>query len=44
MLIKNFFRKLMDGLRCIDNFTQKCLEREHRHAVFLGFPFLKFSI
>lgn len=22
--------KLMDGLRCIDNFTQKCLEREHR--------------
>ena len=24
-------RKLMDGLRCIDNFTQKCLEREHRN-------------
>ncbi|XP_023344195.1 uncharacterized protein LOC111713548 [Eurytemora carolleeae] len=22
--------KLMDGLRCIDTFTQKCLEREHR--------------
>ena len=24
------FSKLMDGLRCIDTFTQKCLEREHR--------------
>ena len=24
------FRKLMDGLRCIDNFTTKCLEAEHR--------------
>lgn len=22
--------KLMDGLRCIDNFTRKCLEQEHR--------------
>lgn len=22
--------KLMDGLRCIDNFTTKCLEQEHR--------------
>ncbi|XP_040576327.1 uncharacterized protein [Lepeophtheirus salmonis] len=26
--VKN--RKLMDGLRCIDNFTFRCLDREHR--------------
>ncbi len=25
-----FFRKLMEGLRCIDEFTLKCLDREHR--------------
>ena len=24
------FRKLMDGLRCIDDFTLRCLDREHR--------------
>lgn len=23
-------RKLMEGLRCIDDFTLKCLDREHR--------------
>ena len=25
-----YFRKLMDGLRCIDDFTLRCLDREHR--------------
>ena len=26
-----FFRKLMDGLRCIDEFTYRCLDVEHRN-------------
>ena len=25
-----FSRKLMDGLRCIDDFTTKCLDEDHR--------------
>ena len=25
-----FFRKLMDGLRCIDDFTSSCLDDDHR--------------
>ena len=25
-----YFRKLMDGLRCIDDFTTKCLDEDHR--------------
>ena len=24
------YRKLMEGLRCIDDFTVRCLDREHR--------------
>ena len=26
----NVYRKLMDGLRCIDDFTTKCLDEDHR--------------
>lgn len=26
-----FFSKLMDGLRCIDEFTYRCLDNEHRN-------------
>ena len=26
-----FFRKLMDGLRCIDEFTYRWLDNEHRN-------------
>ena len=28
--ISNSYRKLMEGLRCIDDFTVRCLDREHR--------------
>lgn len=35
----NNLRKLIDGLRCIDNFTSRCLDAQHReffHMLYAG--------
>lgn len=34
-----FIRKLIDGLHCIDNFTMRCLDAQHReffHMLYAG--------
>jgi hypothetical protein len=35
----SMLRKLIDGLRCIDNFTSRCLDAQHReffHMLYAG--------